>query len=194
GPTSSMSDLSSSDCNRLLMVAEQAIDHLLAEGVALQIDLSDYPASLHRQAATFVTLRREDRSLRGCMGSSIPMKPLVEDVADNTFAAATRDPRFPRLTHTERPGLQLSISVLSPVERMQVAGTADLIQQLRPGIDGLMLVDGSRRGTLLPAVWQAITDPQQFVTEVKAKAGWDADHWSETIAAFRYTAQSFGPS
>jgi AMMECR1 domain-containing protein len=75
-----------------------------------------------------------------------------------------------------------------------VTDTDDLVRQLRPGVDGLLLVDGRHRGTLLPAVWDVIAEPERFVTEVKAKAGWAPDYWSSTLAAFRYTAQSFGPS
>jgi len=46
----------------------------------------------------------------------------------------------------------------------------------------------------LPAVWDLIADPERFVTQVKTKAGWAPHDWSSTLVAFRYTAQSFGPS
>ncbi len=189
-----MSNLTPEQGAELLQVGERAIDMLIEQGAELQVDPSTFDLSLQKAAASFVTLRRADGSLRGCMGSSQAIRPLVCDVAANAFAAASRDPRFSMLTSQERQGLQMSISVLSSLQPLKVLNTEDLVDQLRPGADGLLLVDGTRRGTLLPAVWDVITDPECFVTEVKAKAGWAPDYWSATLEAFRYTAQSFGPS
>lgn len=191
---SCMSELTQAEGVDLLQVADRSIDWTVAEGTEMSVVTADFAPALIRQAASFVTLRRADGSLRGCMGSSTAVRPLVCDVAANAHAAATRDPRFDVLRPEERAGLQVSVSVLSPLERMTVADTQDLVQQLRPGIDGLLLIDQGRRGTLLPAVWEVLSDPARFVVEVKAKAGWSADYWSENLSAFRYTAQSFGPS
>ncbi|MBT3345211.1 MAG: AmmeMemoRadiSam system protein A [Gemmatimonadetes bacterium] len=190
----STDELTAAEGAELLQVANLAIDRWVEMGTELVVDASAYSPGLQAEAASFVTLRRVDGSLRGCMGSSMALRPLVCDVASNAHAAATRDPRFDQLRSDERGGLQVSVSVLSPLERMDVTDTADLVRQLRPGVDGLLLVDEGRRGTLLPAVWEALSDPERFVAEVKGKAGWPADYWSETLAAFRYTAQSFGPS
>ena len=193
-PMSFMAELTQTDGAQLLEVVARALDQCVADGTQLQVDPSDFDASVQQEAASFVTLRREDGSLRGCMGSSAATRPLICDVAINTHAAATRDPRFAPLTLAERPGLEPSVSVLSALEPLHVTDTDDLVRQLRPGVDGLLLVDGRHRGTLLPAVWDVIAEPERFVTEVKAKAGWAPDYWSSTLAAFRYTAQSFGPS
>ncbi|MBT4101614.1 MAG: AmmeMemoRadiSam system protein A [Gemmatimonadetes bacterium] len=189
-----MAELTQTDGAQLLEVVARALDQCVADGTQLQVDPSDFDASVQQEAASFVTLRREDGSLRGCMGSSAATRPLICDVAINTHAAASRDPRFAPLTLAERPGLEPSVSVLSALEPLHVTDTDDLVRQLRPGVDGLLLVDGRHRGTLLPAVWDVIAEPERFVTEVKAKAGWAPDYWSSTLAAFRYTAQSFGPS
>ena len=193
-PMSFMAELTQTDGAQLLEVVARALDQCIADGTQLQVDPSDFDASVQQEAASFVTLRREDGSLRGCMGSSAATRPLICDVAINTHAAASRDPRFAPLTLAERPGLEPSVSVLSALEPLHVTDTDDLVRQLRPGVDGLLLVDGRHRGTLLPAVWDVIAEPERFVTEVKAKAGWAPDYWSSTLAAFRYTAQSFGPS
>mgnify|MGYP003754303193 FL=1 len=193
-PMSFMAELTQTDGAQLLEVVARALDQCVADGTQLQVDPSDFDASVQQEAASFVTLRREDGSLRGCMGSSAATRPLICDVAINTHAAASRDPRFAPLTLAERPGLEPSVSVLSALEPLHVTDTDDLVRQLRPGVDGLLLVDGRHRGTLLPAVWDVIAEPERFVTEVKAKAGWAPDYWSSTLAAFRYTAQSFGPS
>jgi hypothetical protein len=68
----------------------------------------------------------------------------------------------------------------------------DLLRQLRPAVDGLILEDGSARGTFLPAVWESLPEPRQFLNELKRKAGLPANHWSETLKVSRYQTESFG--
>jgi AMMECR1 domain-containing protein len=64
-----------------------------------------------------------------------------------------------------------------------------LADALRPGIDGLIIARGQHRATFLPAVWQSIPDPQQFIRHLKRKAGLaDAIH---DYQAWRYTAIEF---
>ena len=70
-------------------------------------------------------------------------------------------------------------------------GLADLLAVVRPGLDGLLLREGSRRGTLLPSVWETLAEPHVFLRELKVKAGFRADYWSENIEVFRYTTESF---
>ena len=64
------------------------------------------------------------------------------------------------------------------------------MRRLRPGIDGVILEDGASRATYLPSVWEALPDPQQFVQQLKCKAGLSSDHWSETMKVQRYTTES----
>src|SRR5208282_1380083 len=105
--------------------------------------------------AAFVTLRRSGQ-LRGCIGSPVARRPLVEDVVEHAFNAAFRDPRFPKLHVLELAGLELSVSVLTPPEPMGFEDEADLLGQLRPGVDGLIIEDGGRRSLYLPSVWQEL--------------------------------------
>ncbi len=77
------------------------------------------PPLLAAPGAAFVTLRRHDGALRGCIGSAVATRPLVVDVVQHAFNAAFRDPRFPRLDWLELAGLSLSVSVLTPPEPMQ---------------------------------------------------------------------------
>lgn len=174
----------------LLATARHSIDHGLREGQPLAIVASDFDEVLQRCQASFVTLRDADGQLRGCMGSSQPQRPLVEDVARNAFSAAFLDPRFPRLRRRELGDLHLHLSVLSPLVAMAVTSEADLLAQVRPGVDGLLVEEGGRRGTLLPAVWESLADPQRFVYELRRKAGLPGDHWSPTLQFYRYTAES----
>ncbi|HET7879372.1 MAG TPA: AmmeMemoRadiSam system protein A, partial [Acetobacteraceae bacterium] len=126
--------------------------------------------------------------LRGCIGSAASYRPLAVDVTHHAFNAAFRDPRFPRLEWLELPGLELSISVLTPPQPMVFAGEADLLRQLRPGIDGLIIEDADRRALFLPGVWEEVPDARQFLSLLKLKAGLPEAHFSPTLQAQRFRA------
>ncbi len=176
--------------NTLLQLARDSIALGLKTGNPLTVNLKDYPPELTAQRACFVTLERNGE-LRGCIGMLEAVRPLVEDVAENAFAAAFRDPRFPPLTDGEFTSLELHISILSPAEPMNFDSEQDLIAQLRPGIDGLILLDGYRRGTFLPSVWEQLPDAGSFLRHLKQKAGLPPDYWSKTLKVSRYTTEMF---
>ncbi len=138
--------------------------------------------------ACFVTLKREGK-LRGCIGTSEAHRALILDVAENAFRAAFKDPRFPVLTADELDGLELSISVLSPKSPMTFSSEDDFLGQLRPGIDGLIIEDKSRRALFLPSVWAGLPDVKNFVEHLKAKAGLPKAHWSANFKAWRFLAE-----
>jgi AmmeMemoRadiSam system protein A len=118
-------------------------------------------------------------------------RPLAEDVAENARAAAFEDPRFPPLTLPELAKLEIHISILSPSEEMVFSSESDLLRQIRPGVDGLILQEGFRRGTFLPSVWAELPEKELFLTHLKLKAGLPADYWSDTLRVFRYTTDCF---
>lgn len=147
------------------------------------------PPLLARHGAAFVTLRRNDGQLRGCVGSPVAWRPLVEDVANHAFNAAFRDPRFPPLAPAEEPALELSVSVLTPPVPVTFSGERDLLAQLRPRVDGLMIDDDAgRRALFLPSVWEEISDPHMFLTHLKLKAGIPADDRPSGFIARRFRA------
>ena len=117
---------------------------------------------------------------------------MVVDVAENAFAAAFRDPRFSPLGEAEWPNVVIHLSVLTPPERITVTDEAELLAQLRPGEDGLIVQDGPNRGTFLPSVWESLADPRDFLMHLKSKAGLAANHWSDSMEVYRYTTESFG--
>lgn len=143
--------------------------------------------ALARPGACFVTLKRQGQ-LRGCIGSPQAWRPLGEDVIDNAAKAAFGDPRFPPLAASELDELTLSVSVLTPPVPMRFADQADLLAQLRPRIDGLIIEDGGRRALFLPSVWEQLPDPAQFLAHLKHKAGMTPDHWSPGFKASRFQA------
>jgi uncharacterized protein len=175
---------------KLRALARSSIEHGLRHHRPIEVRLDEWPEALRRQHSTFVTLRLEDR-LRGCIGALEAARPLVEDVAKNAFAAAFRDPRFDPVSHYDFPDIEIHVSVLSPIEPLDVRSEAELLRRLRPGVDGLILEEGERRGTFLPAVWRSLPGSADFVAQLKAKAGLPRDYWSQTVRVYRYTAEEF---
>jgi AmmeMemoRadiSam system protein A len=129
------------------------------------------------------------KQLRGCIGSLQGYQPLIVDVAMNAFNAAFRDPRFLPMTESELPKISLDISVLSKSQPMHFSSEADLLSQLRPGIDGLIISDHGHRGTFLPSVWEQLPDPATFLSHLKTKAGLPTNYWSNTLTVQRYTTE-----
>lgn len=190
--------MSSIDVNRLdsgsranlLRVARESIVHGLRCGRPLDIDADSSAPALYLPRASFVTLEL-DGELRGCIGTLEAHRPLLEDVAVNAFNAAFRDPRFPPVRADEVPRLDIHISVLSPPTSMAFNDEADLLAQLHPGADGLVLSAPGHRATFLPSVWESLPRPEEFLRQLKRKAGLPADYWSPHIEVERYTTETF---
>jgi len=180
--------LSAKEREMLLRVAMDSIAHGVAHNRPSPIDPAAFPARLRERRATFVTLEKEGR-LRGCIGSLQAGRSLVEDVAENAFNAAFQDPRFPRLIGEELARVAVKLSLLTPAEEMHFESEADLMGQLRPGVDGLILKSGARRATFLPAVWESLPEPVEFLRHLKRKAGLDPDSWPSDVVVLRYTAE-----
>ena len=155
-------------------VAGQTFDHLEAE------------SWLREQGATFVTLTCGEK-LRGCVGSLEPYRPLLEDLRENACSAALRDPRFPPVSSFELDDLEVEVSVLSDLEEIECDSEADLLQQLHPGEDGLVLEWRDERGTFLPQVWDGFPDPAAFLGRLKEKVGLLPEFWDPEIRVWRYT-------
>ena len=145
---------------------------------------------LEEIAATFVTLTRRGE-LRGCIGSLNPRRTLVEDVRTNARAAAFEDPRFKPLTLEELDEIEIEVSLLSPIEVLDVNSEEELLERLRPGVDGLVIEKGYHRGTFLPQVWQKLPDPRDFLHHLKRKAGLDPGFWPDGLRVSRYTVEEW---
>ena len=171
----------------LLDCATASVLHGLKIGSPLPVDVKDHIPALVENGACFVTLKHGQR-LRGCIGSPEAYRPLILDVAENAYAAAFRDPRFPSLQDDDLKDLILSISVLSPPVAMTFTGEQDLLKQLRPGIDGLIIEDRTKRALFLPSVWDQLPKPVDFLGHLKNKAGMGTGHWSDTFKARRFIA------
>ena len=181
---------SAAERSALLRVAHASIAVGLVTGKPLVINVADYPAPLTEKRASFVTLTHTG-ALRGCIGTLEACRMLAEDVARNAFAAAFRDPRFSPLQQQEFAGLDIQISVLGTPEPLAFTSERELLKNLRPGVDGLILQEQDIRGTFLPSVWESLPQPVDFLNHLKMKAGLPAGYWSETVRVWRYTTESF---
>ena len=171
-------------------LAYKTIEQGLKDSSILASDLTTFPAELVKPRATFVTLEKHGQ-LRGCIGSLEARRPLVQDVIHNSYAAAFSDPRFPPVNSDELQQIDIHISILNPANKIHCQTEQELIEQLRPGIDGLILEEGSHRATFLPSVWQSLPTADSFVKQLKLKAGLNEHYWSDTIRCYRYTTENF---
>jgi AmmeMemoRadiSam system protein A len=176
---------------RLLSIAREAIGHGLAFGSTLTVALDRVPKPLLARRGVFVTLTIEER-LRGCVGNMAGDQALAQSVSDAAHNAAFRDYRFDPLARDELDRTRIEVSVLSPSEPLQATDRDDLLRQLVPGIDGLVLSDMAHRATFLPKVWEQLPSPETFLAHLLRKAGLPAEHWSDTLRFERYYTTSFG--
>lgn len=183
--------LDASDRAALTEVARASIAHAVRAGQPLQVDVDAYSPRLAVPKSCFVTLHL-DHELRGCVGSLVPRGPLISEVARTAHSAAFRDPRFAPVGAPEVPRLDIHISVLSTPEPLHFESESDLLRQLRPGVDGVILSDGVHQGTFLPEVWQRFADPSEFLRQLRLKAGLPPEHWSASLRVERYTTESWG--
>jgi AmmeMemoRadiSam system protein A len=173
----------------LLDIAEQTLYYALETGRYITLTHQDFSMTLRAHGASFVTLYSHGQ-LRGCIGSLHAARPLLEDVAHNTYAAGFRDPRFDPLTVAEFHDVQIEISILSPLQPISFASERELLEQLQPNTDGLVIQYGARKATFLPKVWESFPLKQDFLTQLKAKAGLNGAS-CEGINCYRYTVDSF---
>ncbi len=183
---------------QLLAIARASIAHRL-DGRHPVADLGRLPEALDRPCGCFVTLRLVAAkagadSLRGCIGTLVAERPLSEAVAYFAEQAAFHDPRFEPLSPDELDQVGIEISLLSSLTPLPVASESELLQRLRPGIDGLWLEAGSQHATYLPQVWQQLSDPRQFVDSLKRKAGLKSDSWDDGYCWSTYQVQHFSES
>lgn len=172
-------------------LALQSIAHGLSHQCELAVDPADHPESWRAPGACFITLRIDGR-LRGCTGSLEATRPLVIDVVKNAYRTAFDDPRFAPVTRDELPLLEVKVSVLSAPEPFPVESEADLLSRLRPGVDGLILLEDDQRATFLPSVWESLRNPSDFLDALREKAGLPPGYWSPTLRFERYTATDGG--
>ena len=127
-------------------------------------------ATLKQKCGAFVSLHKQGR-LRGCIGHFGEDVPLHEIVAEMARAAAFEDPRFMPVTKDELDDIDIEISVLTPMRRIQSLDEFQLHKH------GIYIKKGNRSGTFLPQVADEVNwTKEEFVghcAQDKAGIGWD---------------------
>jgi len=175
----------------LVDIAQQSIRHGIKNGACPNVEVGGFPHPLRTLRRTFVSVHTKG-ALRGCVGSLAATNPFIADVVQNAYRAAFEDKRFKPLSEDDLAETDISVSILSTPREMKFRGEADLVAQIQPDTDGLILQDGKKRGIFLPVVWEQIAAPQDFLRHLKNKAGLPLDHWSDGLKVWRYTTESFG--
>jgi AmmeMemoRadiSam system protein A len=170
----------------LCQVAIDAIATAFTHGVRRPPSLHGLDARLRAPGASFVTLERDD-ALLGCVGALVARQPLAVDVAEHALQAAFDDPRLPPLCVDDYAVMSVKVSVLSPPEAIAAVSFDELVDAVRPGIDGVTIEAGIHRATLLPSVWPKVRDRDEFFDVLWQKAGLTPGCWPEGISASRYS-------
>ena len=147
----------------------------------------NYPCVFEESGACFVTLTIAGQ-LRGCIGSVIAHRSLIMDLIKNAHSAAFADPRFKPLTSEELYEIDIEVSLLSSPEKMQFKTEDELMEQIVPRRDGIIIRDGNYQAVFLPCVWEQLPDKTEFMQALKQKAGLKKSYFSETFTAFRFSA------
>jgi AmmeMemoRadiSam system protein A len=172
----------------LLELARKSLEQKIQKGTDLK---TPKDPALSEKAAAFVTLKIGG-VLRGCIGNLEPVGALWEGVRDNAINAAFHDHRFSPLSPEELSTVHLDISILSQPKPLEYEDAEDLLAKLRPGIDGVILRDGSRSATFLPQVWQQLTSAEQFLGHLCRKAGLPQEIWKDRkLEIHTYQVQCF---
>ncbi len=176
--------LTCEDKELLLAIAREAI----TRGVHGEPppEIPPHSQTLDLPCGAFVTLT-EKGDLRGCIGYTEGVLPLVETVRDVAVRAALEDPRFPPVEPEEICDLELEISVLSPLQ--QVSSVDEIVV----GTHGILMQRGYNRGLLLPQVateygW----DREMFLRQTARKADLPQTAWKDPATKiFIFSADIF---
>jgi uncharacterized protein (TIGR00296 family) len=164
----------------LVELARKAVEERLKNGkyIKPQENLAE---KFSQKCGVFVTinsLEHGEKSLRGCIGLPYPTTPLAEAVIEAAIEAATQDPRFPSVSLKELDHIVFEVSVLTPLETVEVKNPKDYCKAIKVGEDGLVVERGYYKGLLLPQVpveWQ--WDEETFLCQCCVKAGLPPDSW-----------------
>ncbi len=172
--------LSPDDWDALMRIAKESVFAAANGRRPEPLQNSALSPELLEDGAVFVTLTKSGQ-LRGCIGSLEAWQPLAEDVRLRAYQAAVEDPRFPPLSPSELPWIEIEISRLTEPVALPYERPEDLPRLLKPHQDGVILADGRRRATFLPQVWEQLPRPEEFLDHLCAKMGARSNLWREKV-------------
>jgi uncharacterized protein (TIGR00296 family) len=180
----------------LVKLARKTVDEFVTQKKKSKVP-EDTPEHLKEKSGVFVTLNAligERVSLRGCIGRPYPSQPLIEAIIDSSVDSAVNDPRFPPVAPRELDTIIVDLSVLTPPKKVEYSKADDLLNLVKVGRDGLIAIQGMRRGLLLPQVpvdWK--WDTLEFLEHTCNKAGLPKDAWKYPETEFMsFQAVIFG--
>ena len=142
---------------------------------------------LKEQRACFVTLNLNGR-LRGCIGSLVAHRTLLDDVISNAYNAAFSDMRFDRLTPVEFKNIAIELSVLTPAVKLPYEDEQDLKQKIKVNEHGVILELDGKKATFLPQVWEQLPTFEEFFNHLSKKAGFSKNCLYKHPTIYTYTA------
>ncbi len=158
------------EIDQMFKIARNSIATMLNEHRRLVLNPSEILPGLKRNLGAFVTLRI-DGKLRGCIGRFVSSEPLYEVINQMAIASAFNDTRFMPLTKEEFKKIEIEISVLGPLKRI------NNISEIILGKHGIYIKKDFRSGTMLPQVatenkW-TVEEFLGYTSREKAGLGWD---------------------
>src|SRR3989339_1874716 len=171
---------------RLLEIARKTIQEYVTNGKKL--DFSENDPQLNAINGAFVTIHKPEGGglasnsqshkrgeLRGCIGNIIGQKPLFETIRDMAIESATGDPRFEPVTKDELKDIEIEISVLSPLKKIED------MAEFQIGVHGVLVKKGWSQGVFLPQVAEETGwNKEEFLSNLCVhKAGLPADAWKD---------------
>jgi AmmeMemoRadiSam system protein A len=181
-----------SEVTQLDTILQQKLIRIARETIEKYIRVREVPKfsaeepELLQKTGAFVTLKKHGR-LRGCIGHVEGIKPLYETVVEMAIAAATQDPRFSQVTEDELADLEIEISVMTPLRRIENP------EEIQVGVHGILMRRGFRSGLLLPQVaTEQGWDRRTFLEHTCLKAGLPKSSWSDQkTEIYVFSAQVF---
>jgi len=166
--------LNDADKKALLEIARNTVNEYVLNRNTPEIDSEELSQNLLTPAGAFVTLNK-DENLRGCIGRFSPADPLYKVVQDMAISSSTKDYRFSPVTPKELEDIEIEISVLTPMKKIES------IEEIELGKHGIYIKQGMQSGTFLPQVatktgW-SLEEFLGHCAKDKAKIGWDG--WKE---------------
>ena len=96
------------------------------------------------------------------------------------------------MVEPELDSIQIEVSRLTSPVPLEYKDVQDLLSKLCPHTDGVVVRDGFQRATFLPQVWEKISDPAEFLSNLCYKLGAHPDLGRHKLLdIFTYRVEEF---
>lgn len=164
-------------------LAHYTIEFFLKTGQPPVIEETAVDRDWRENRSCFVTVYVAD-NLRGCVGMIMVDKPLYQQIVKYSIEAAFHDWRFSPLNEKEIKNVKVEVSVLTPLRRYHPVSLETLLADLSRRRPGVLIKISNHQALFLPQVWQTISDPADFLTQLCLKAGVEGDGWKKKQMEF----------